>query len=111
MLDRFQKEYNTRINAIKDEMTDGETDFGPFFKAAEILKLYFEEKIPIVIYSKLKQQVEKMMITKATMKIIDTDKFITFMLNNYMKHYINFNSPSEIIYNAWTLYERNGTSK
>jgi len=24
-----------------------------------------------------------------------------------MKYYINFNSPAEIIYNAWTLYERN----
>lgn len=109
-LAKFHKEYNTRINAIKDEMGDGESEFGPFFKALEIFKELFEEKIPIAMYAKLKQQVEKMLITKATMKIIDVDKFLAFVLETYMKYYINFNSPTEIIYNAWTLYERNAMS-
>lgn len=107
ILAKFQKEYNTRINAIKDETTDGENDFGPFFKAVELFKEIFEEKIPILTYSRLKQQVDKMLVSKATMKIIDIDKFLNFVLTCYMRHYINFNSPSEIIYNAWTLHERN----
>ena len=92
ILGKFQKEYNTRINALKDETSDGITDFGPFFKAVEIFKEIFEEKVPIAIYTKLKQQVEKKMISKATMKIIDVDNFLNFVLTNYMKHYINFNS-------------------
>ena len=74
ILGKFQKEYNTRINAIKDEVTDGESDFAPFFKAVEIFKEIFEEKIPM--YSKLKIQVEKMLITKSTIKMIDVDKFL-----------------------------------
>lgn len=110
VLGKFHKEYNTRINAIKDEATDGVTDFGPFFKAVECFKEIFEEKIPITVYTRLKQQVDKMMISKATMKIIDVDSFLDFVITNYMKHYINFNSPSEIIYSAWTLYERNSMS-
>ena len=86
ILGRFQKEYNTRINAIKDEVTDGENDFAPFLKAVELFKEIFEDKIPV--YSRLKGKVEKMMITKSTMKIIDVDKFINFVIVNYMKYYI-----------------------
>ena len=41
------------------------------------------------------------------MKLIDVDKFLEFVIINYMKYYINYNSTSEIIYNSWTLYERN----
>ena len=48
-----------------------------------------------------------MIITKATMKLIDVDKFLNYVVVNYIKHYINYNSTSEIIYNAWTLYEKN----
>ena len=107
---KFQKEYNTRISALKDEATEGEVEFGPFFKAVEVFKEVFEEKIPIAVYSKLKQQVEKMLISKSTMKIIDVDKFLEFVITNYMKYYINFNSTSEIIYNSWTLYEKNAIS-
>jgi hypothetical protein len=106
ILNKFQREYNTRINAIKDEITEGDNEFGPFFKAVDIFKELFEEKIPVQVYAKLKTQVEKMLITKLTMKIIDVDKFGSFVIANYMKYYINFNSPAEIIYNAWTLYER-----
>ena len=108
ILGKFQREYNTRINAIKIDTADGENDLGPFFKAVEVFKEIFEEKIPIAVYSKLKQYVEKkMIITKATMKLIDVDKFLNYVIVNYMKHYINYNSTSEIIYNAWTLYEKN----
>lgn len=104
ILSQFQKEYNTRINAIKDEVTDGETEFAPFLKAIEIFKELFEDKIPV--YNKLKTQVERLMITKASMKMIDVDKFISFVITNYMKHYVNLKSPAEIIYNAWTLYTK-----
>lgn len=51
-----------------------------------------------------------MMISKSTMKMIDVDKFLEFVITNYMKYYINYNSTSEIIYNAWTLYEKNAMS-
>lgn len=105
ILSQFQKEYNTRINAIKDDITEGQCDFAPFVKGVEIFKEMFEDKISM--YPKLKLQVDKMMITKSSMKMIDVDKFSNFVIVNYMKYYINLNSPAEIIYNAWTLYETN----
>jgi hypothetical protein len=57
-LGKFQKEYNTRIHSIK-EQSGSENEYGPFFKAVEIFKELFEEKIPIKVYAKLKQQCEK----------------------------------------------------
>lgn len=58
-------------------------------------------------YNKLRNQVEKMQLNKSSMKIINADKYLHFMITNYMKYHINYNNVSELVYHSWTLYESN----
>ena len=45
--------------------------------------------------------------TVKNMKLIDVDKFLKLMVKGYIKNYVNVKSKAEMVFNAWTLYERN----
>ena len=35
------------------------------------------------------------------------DKFLDVLTKGYVKHFVNYHSPAEIVFNGWTLYDKN----
>ena len=48
---------------------------------------------------------EDVTVNEKTLKFLDYDKFLIFMMNNYKLYSANFKQWAKIVYSAWTLYE------
>lgn len=98
---------SSRLSQVKEEASGGEIEIAQFIIAQENMKDLFEEHVPIEMYWDMKVALERMGMVKAGMKVVNVDKFLSFTVKSYMKYFINYHSPADILWNAWTLYEHN----
>jgi hypothetical protein len=41
------------------------------------------------------------------MRVVGVDRYLQLMVKNYVKYFINYHAPLDILFNAWTLMEKN----
>ena len=84
-MERIQNS-NVGINVKQDDKSD--IDIVPYLKALDGIKLVFEDKIPIEGYGRIKQDVEKFTVTKERAKVVDIDKLLESIIQNYLRYSI-----------------------
>lgn len=72
-------------------------------KALDGIKVVFEDKIPIEAYGKIKNAIEKFTITKDRIKVVDLDKLLELMVQNYLKYSFLLNSNLDSVFHAFTV--------
>lgn len=90
-----------------DEKTDREAI--SMIKASEVMKELFECMMPQEVVAELRLRLEKLKIKgqKTKSAQIDMDKYLDFMIRSYIKFHVDLINKPQIVYFAWTLYERN----
>lgn len=64
----------------------------------------FEDKIPIEANGRIRNTVEKITITKDRIKVVDLDKLLDLMVQNYMKYAYLLSPDLDLIFHAFTVY-------
>lgn len=68
--------------------------------------------LPVEVILELRKTIEKLRIKtiKGNQPYIDFDKYMEFMVRSYIKFSVDILNKSQLIYYAWTLFEKNSMS-
>lgn len=103
---------NSKIGLKNDYDEKNEKEYVSLSKAIEVMREKLEVMLPIEVILELRKRIEKLKLKVPTNKQpqIDLDKYLDFMLKNYIKFSVDLINKPQLIYFAWTLYEKNSIS-